>query len=452
MAATGSCARMDHTKFWVSFSAGWAYTIQGCVLALIDALKRDVSGQVDTPYHDWAWLCMLPFALKFIAAPIMDVLRCRPTSSVRPSIVCYLLLTALLLALKATVFSHYEVPIMLAISAVTAVADVGVDSIVLDVCPRWRSWLQVAGIILGRTLGMGLASAHTDALAQHQRQAGEPGWGVDWALFTMLTMLAMSLFGFAWCVGDPPRPHSAGNFSGQAWDVLQWSWRHPFTWVKAWARAYTHVVVDVLQWCWWHPVMWVWLLHQLVPPAGYFHMDVLEHGCPTPSGQELLASFVVGLVVVTALAWCMHGWIKGFFGFYFVLVPLCVYLLHVVKPDPSESTEAYCGTWFQLAKAVIFFVFELGESTLYGNVANQNSRVATSLLALQASTFNVAEFAWPKLAVVAVDDMKVPYSAVAIAGTALCCLFVGGELIWLQVAGTYRDFFQPRRSKEDHKD
>lgn len=423
------------------------YFIQGCVLALIDETLNTLVGQVDLKYQTAITLCKLPFALKFFCAPFMDAAR-RLGSALRPWIiaaqaaatVCILWLwmsaDATLASLgpgatsgaasphAASFWMGIMLP-LLGLALATAVADVGVDTFALENCPRYRSLLQVTGIMIGRVFSNPLFFY----LGHHSLS------------FILLPMLAMSLAlvgTLSFVVREQPVPQ------------LRTPKRGGGSWLSQVLSESMVVLRDTLAFCLRRPLMFWWLLHQLIPPASYFHFEVMRTRFSTGDDSLSLENvafwdlcfFPVAAVLIIAVDTYAYGKLKTFVKAYFVQALLCalivlLYLGHTSGQLPfgNAVTELVYGV-FMRVQDVLFFVFEVGEFNHYGSVAALQPNIASSLLALQASMFNIAEFVHPAIATNSVwmlsSDSFDAYPLVAAIGTVVGVGFF--VLCWNRVA------------------
>jgi len=149
------------------------------------------------------------------------------------------------------------------------------------------------------------------------------------------------------------------------------------------------------------PNMLWWLLHSLVPPVMYFH--VLSVLWPRMEQRGLSQVDIAGWweyaftvpVILAAFAGDVVARCRRagpLFAVYGMQAAVCGYVLWLYTS--FDATPAHPVVFSLLGKVqdALFYVFEVTEFEYYGEVAQLDPRIAATLITMQASVFNLADF------------------------------------------------------------
>lgn len=376
------------------------YTLQGIFLGLVDETLPPMSAKASGSLSLSSTLALvkLPLALKFFIAPLVDHAG---TSSLT------LLLSASQLAGCIPLFLLYgsidlsfglnggarefnssdefgKVIFYLAILGVAiAIADVIVDVYALHAAPRHRALAQVVGIMCGRFLGN-----TTFVLLHHEvgMNLSDLIWWIGVATFGLFIMTFLS----GPIKSTITEDEKSIKLSQIPTQVL---------------RFFTH-----------RGNMFWWILHQLIPPACYFHLEVLRCRFAQVGGSVVTESAAVtdGLVFLPTLLLLIYldnrmgTTLRSFTKFYvvqvFVSLGLIQLYLSMGQGYIDPSTTGYIYGVFMRIQDTLFFLYEMSEFHFYGEVASLQPLLGATLLALQTSIFNLSEVLHPALAHLLVES------------------------------------------------
>ena len=163
------------------------------------------------------------------------------------------------------------------------------------------------------------------------------------------------------------------------------------------------------------PNMLWWLLHSLVPPVMYFHMlsvlwprmeqrglsqvDIAgwwEYAFTVP---VILAAFAGDVVARSRRA-------GPLFAMYGMQGAVCGYVLWLYTSFDASPADPVVFSLLGKAQDALFYVFEVTEFEYYGDVAQLDPRIAATLITMQASVFNLADFLHPSTSLQLTDALS----------------------------------------------
>jgi hypothetical protein len=340
-------------------------------------------------------LARIPFALKFFIAPFVDVYATGiighsgwliGTASIILPILNHLWQTIDVNVAQSTISGANTIYPLVVIACATAVSDVVVDVFALPL--PVRALLQILGMLLGR-----LIPATISFLLS---------WDVNCVscpFFMMLIVGALQIAGlFIWRFWFFEEEH--GNSSSSSSPSSVWG-----------------VLSQTRDFFFYRKNMFWWLLHQLIPPMAYFHLiSILPSRMQNYRGFDLgdvaQWDFFMFVPVVTLVIWAnfrLQGDLRQFAKLYFLqacfslaLVSLYTWIPYTSGTKASYAAEASYGVAMRI-QDTLFYMFELGEFNFYGQVAELRPAIAATIVAFQASMFNLAEFLHPNFAIWIVD-------------------------------------------------
>lgn len=124
-----------------------------------------------------------------------------------------------------------------------------------------------------------------------------------------------------------------------------------------------------------------WILHQLIPPACYFHLEVLRCRFAQVGGSVVTEAaavtdglvFLPTLVLLIYLDSAMGTSLRKFAKFYVIQVAVSlglVYLYLQMGYGVDYETTGYIYGVFMRVQDTLFFLYEMSEFHFYGEVAS----------------------------------------------------------------------------------
>ena len=203
------------------------------------------------------------------------------------------------------------------------------------------------------------------------------------------------------------------------------------------------------------PNMAHWLLYQLLLPAMYLHAVIVlpsRYEQRQVHGEDLAAydiPFAMLVEILLVFASRMANTDRHPLGFFvkayilqalLIVLMLSQYRLMSSTEPPGMTHLIFTSTILNKTPDLLFFVFEVGEFAFYDRVALLQPEMKSTLIALQTSAFNFAEFMHSWLAPKLVDaasscklegdtgHLQCEFDAYPLVGSSLLlgsCLFLG---------------------------
>ncbi len=333
----------------------------------------------------------LPWSLKFLAGLFMDRYTWRPMGRRRPWLIgsqTAIVITLLIAAALSPSASDTVVVIgiVLALSILTAVQDVAVDALVVDLTPKAEMGRMNGFMFGGKVIGIAGGTAITSYLLQH--------YGFSIAMFAMIGFFAIPALSIVLVrerKGEKLLPWTSGAVVGDAGTIIPEDWAALlFAAFRGLFRRQTLLVAILL---------FTYGVHQNLNDTTGSLFAIRQMGWSQSEYSSMLAlsNIVMGLFCLTVGGWFVDRFGPGPIAFWSGAVALPIMAGYLVDETLWQSDTLYIAWYF--AKGAPLFLFYLANLVLAMRVAAPEV-AATSLSVLFSITtfgFVIASAILPSL-------------------------------------------------------